>query len=233
MTFLKGDKNIMKKTKQKDWIGSNILILSTILLIIIFIMEPKGLKINPNVFIGSLTALLGLLSTMIYIKSTKAMDAERRLHELDLNHHNTLAQIGMRSYDVRKEIYQQFLQPFMDTMILLKRGKEPDFQEQTESIMKSNIDIHLLGSDETCRTWQEWRSLSFKGKSEDIEIQKRRNAAILIFYARIILSIRRDLGQKDTKIDELGILRSFLTDIDEHKDEYREASLWKSASDVP
>ena len=233
MTFLKGDKNIMKKTKQKDWIGSNILILSTILLIIIFIVEPKGLKINPNVFIGSLTALLGLLSTMIYIKSTKAMDAERRLHELDLNHHNTLAQIGMRSYDVRKEIYQQFLRPFMEALILQKRGEVPDFQEQMESMVKSNIDIHLLGSDETCRIWQEWRSLGLKGQSEDIEIQKRRDATMLIFYARIILSIRRDLGQKDTKIDEEGILRSFLTDFDKHKDEFREALLWKSASDVP
>jgi hypothetical protein len=170
---------------------------------------------------------------MIYIKSTKAMDAERRLHELDLNHHNTLAQIGMRSYDVRKEIYQQFLQPFMEALVLQKRGEVPDFQEQMESMVKSNIDIHLLGSDETCRIWQEWRSLGLKGQSEDIEIQKRRDAAMLIFYARIILSIRRDLGQKDTKIDEEGILRSFLTDFDKHKDEFREALLWKSASDVP
>ena len=223
----------MKKTKLQDWIASNILVLGVVLLIIIFITEPKGLKINSDIFIGSLTALLGLLGVTIHMKSTKAMDAERRLHELNLNHHNALAQIGMRSYDVRKEIYQQFLQPFMDTMILQKRGEVPDFQEQMESMVKSNIDIHLLGSDETCRIWQEWRSLSLKGQSEDTEIQKRRNAAMLIFYARIILSIRRDLGQKDTKIDELGILRSFLTDIDEHKDEYREASLWKSASDVP
>lgn len=223
----------MKKTKQKDWIASNILILGIILLIIIFIIEPKGLKINSGVFIGSLTALLGLLGITIHIKSTKAMEAERRLHELNLNHHNALAQIGMRSYDVRKEIYQQFLRAFMEALILQKRGEVPDFQEQMESMVKSNIDIHLLGSDETCRIWQEWRSLGLKGQSEDIEIQKRRDAAMLIFYARIILSIRRDLGQKDTKIDEEGILRSFLTDFDKHKDEFREALLWKSASDVP
>lgn len=223
----------MKKAKQKDWIASNILILSIILLIIIFIIEPKGLKITSNVFIGSLTALLGLLGITIHIKSTKATDAERRLHELNLNHRNALVQIGMRSYDVRRETYLQFLQPFMETMALLKRGKEPDFQEQMESLIKSNIDMHLLGSDETCKIWQEWRSLSLKEQSEDIKIQKRRNTAMLIFYARIILSIRRDLGQKDTKVDEEGVLRSFLTDFDEHKDEFREALLWKSASDVP
>ena len=222
----------MKKAKQKDWIASNILILSIILLIIIFIIEPKGLKITSNVFIGSLTALLGLLGITIHIKSTKAMEAERRLHELNLNHHNALAQIGMRSYDVRRETYLQFLQPFMEALVLQKRGEVPDSHKQIEAMVKSNIDIHLVGSDETCRAWQEWYSLSLKGKSGDIEIQKKRNFATLIFFARIILSIRCDLGQKDTKVDELGILRSFLTDFDEHKEEFQEALLWKSASDV-
>jgi len=222
----------MKKAKQKDWIASNILILSIILLIIIFIIEPKGLKITSNVFIGSLTALLGLLGITIHIKSTKATDAERRIHELNLNHRNALVQIGMRSYDVRRETYLQFLQPFMEALVLQKRGEVPDSHKQIEAMVKSNIDIHLVGSDETCRAWQEWYSLSLKGKSGDIEIQKKRNFATLIFFARIILSIRRDLGQKDTKVDELGILRSFLTDFDEHKEEFQEALLWKSASDV-
>jgi len=223
----------MKKTTQKDWIASGILILSIILLVLIFIIEPKGLKINSDVFIGSLAALLGLLGITIQIKSTKAMDAERRLHELKLNHRNALAQIRMRSYDVRRETYQQFLRPFMEALILQKRGEVPDSQKQMEAMVKSNIEIHLLGSDETCRIWQEWYSLSLKGQAEDVGIQKKRNAAMLIFYARIILSIRRDLGQKDTEMDEKGILRSFLTDFDEYKDEFQEALLWRSASDVP
>lgn len=93
--------------------------------------------------------------------------------------------------------------------------------------------MHLFGSDESCRILEEWRSLGLKGKSENPEIQKKRNTAMLIFYSRLLLSIRRDLGQQETQINELGILRSFLTDLDQNEKEFREAMLWESASDVP
>lgn len=223
----------MKKTKHNDWVAPVILIVSAVLLIIIFISKPKGLKINSDVFIGSLTALLGLLGISIQIKSAKTMDAKRRSHELETNHQNALAQIRMETYDARRESYLQLLEPFMEALSNPKDVAGKDQQDLKATMVRVNIDLHLFGSDESCKILEEWRSLGLKGQSENPEIQKKRNTAMLIFYSRLILSIRRDLGQQDTKIDELGILRSFLTDLDQNEKDFREALKWKSTSDVP
>ena len=227
------EKDLYERTIQKEWIGPIVLIVSIILLIVLFFLKPKGQEINSNLFIGVLTALFGLLGIMLQINSIKDIEAKRRLHELELNHRNALAQIRMRSYDARRKTYQQLLGPFIKVMTFQKSGKQFNLQELTEEMIKVGIDIYLLGSDETCRAWQEFKAIGFKGKSQNEQIARKRNAAILIFYARIILSIRRDLGQDDTEVSEIEILRSFISDIDEYLEELQEAQLWKTVSDVP
>ncbi len=223
----------MEKIKHNDWKAPTILILSAVFLIVIFIIKPKGLVINSDVFIGSLTALFGLLGITFQINSAKTMDARRRSHELEANHQNSLAQIRMETYDARRESYLQLLEPFMEALSNPKAVKQKNQLDLVKTMVRINIDLHLFGSDESCRILEEWRSLGLKGQSENPEIQKKRNTAMLIFYSRLILSIRRDLGQQDTKIDELGILRSFLTDLDQNEKDFHEALQWESASDVP
>ena len=216
----------------KYWISPIILIVSIIYVVYLFFISPYGKQINLNVFIGSLTALIGLLGITFQIKATKEIEAERRLHEIEINHRNTLAQIRMRSYDARKESYKQLLKPFTETLILSSKQKPIDFQKYIEEMMRSNIDIHLLGSDKTCKLWENWRVLAFKTKEDDDELQKKIGLASLIFYARLILSIRKDLGHPYTKITEIDILRSFIKDLEDYKDELKEALKWESLSDV-
>ncbi len=223
----------MEESYRKDWIAPSILILSILGLIIIFFAKPKGIEIDSNLFVGSLTALLGLLGLTFQMKTTKEIEAKRRLHELELNHRNTIEQIRMRSYDTRKKTYQLLLQPFTETFILQKRGEQPDIQKHVEIMIKSNIEIFLSGSDETCRAWLEWKALASKGIGEDKEIRDKRFAAMMVFYARMILSIRRDLGEKNTEINEMDILKSFMSDIDEKQYLFNKALSWKTASEVP
>jgi hypothetical protein len=175
------------------------------------------------------------------IKENNKIESERREHEIELNHKRTLAQIRLENYDSRKETYYNFLKPFMEIFMAQrkaskKKGKKggkaiPD--NLIDHMLVANIDLHLLGSDETCGIWREWRKISFKTPSEDPEVQKMRNTAGVVFYARIILSIRKDLGQEDTSINEMDILRSFITDIDNIMDDLNHVMKWKTADEIP
>lgn len=217
----------------KNNLAPIILIIGIIALACFYFFKPQGIQLDTEVFIGSFTALVGLLGISIQIRSSKTLDAERKEHEQKLNHQNALAQIRMRTYDARRESYMQLLEPFMKALANPRGVVKMDQQDQIETIVRANIDLHLFGSDESCKILEEFRSLGSKGQSKNPAIQKERNTAMLIFYSRLLLSIRRDLGQQETQVDELGILRSFLTDFDQHENEFKEALLWKSASDIP
>ncbi len=205
-----------------DWLAPGVVITSIIVLFSLFFIQLKEIEFDSNLFLGSITALFGLLGILIQIKSAKERD-----------HQNALAQIRLKGYDARREIYDQLLKPFMELMFQQKRGEEPNLDDQIESTIKANFDIHLLGSDETCNAYYEWRGMSLKKDIEDPNIKSLRLNAMLIFYSRIILAIRRDLGQRDTHVDEIQVLSSFINDIDEFKSGLREAMKWKTAAEVP
>lgn len=215
----------MKYSNKKYWAGPIILILTISVIVYLFFFSSYGEQIDSNVVIGSLVALMGLLGVTFQIKATQEIDAERREHELQLNHRNALSQIKMRSYDARKESYQQLLQPFMESLILQRKQEEIDFQKDVDKMMRANIEIHLLGSDETCRTWQKFRniSLSIEGKCE--EIKRKKMLTLIILFAKLILSIRRDLGHPYTEIEEFDILRSFINDFDKYEKDFEQALL--------
>ena len=204
-----------------------ILIIGIVAIACFYFFKPRGIQLSTEVFIGSFTAFMGLLGISIQIRSLKALDAEKKKHEQKLNHQNALAQIRMRTYDARRKSYMQLLEPFMQALANPRSDVKIDQQNLIKSMVRANIDLHLFGSDKSCKILQEWRTLGLKGQSQEPSIQKKRNSAMLIFYSRLLLSIRRDLGQQETKVNELGILRSFLTDFDQHENEFKEALLWK------
>jgi len=222
-----------KQKEKADYIAPTIIVIGLVVLCILFLFSNDEQKLDLNVFSTLLVALLALLGITIQIKATRDIEAERRIHELNLNHRNAVAQIKMKSYESRKETYLQLLRPFMEAMLSQRRGEVPNPQAQIEQMIRANIDIQLFGSDETCRIFNEFRAMGFKTPVDDEIVQKQRMAAMLVFYARIILSIRRDMGQEDTSVDEYAILRSFINDIDSYRVEINNALKWETADQVP
>jgi len=212
--------NITTKS-QWSWITSIVILVIAILgLCYSFFLSPYSENIDSNIFIGSLTALSGLLVVTFQIIASKQSDAERRLHEIKINHRNTISQIKMKGYDARKKTYDQLLKPFTNIIIATCEKKQINIKKNMEGIVKAGIDIHLLGSDETCKIWDEWRAFSFKAE-HDTELEKIAGLITLALYPKLVLSIRKDLGYPYTELNGIDIFRSFIKDIDEYKDVFQ------------
>jgi hypothetical protein len=210
-----------KKTTRKSlWLWSAtiaILVIAIGFFVYLFFCSSYKEDIDSNVFVVTLTALIGLLGVTFQIIASKQSDAERRLHEIKINHRNTISQIKMKGYDAKKAIYDQLLKPFTNIVIATIKQEKINMQKNMEGIVKAGIDIHLLGSDETCKIWDEWRALSFKSV-RDKESNEKAGLVTMALYPKLILSIRRDLGHPYTELNEIDILRSFIKDVDEYKD---------------
>jgi len=211
------DENIPTKS-QWYWITSIVILVMAILgLCYSFFLSPYSEDIDSSVFIGSLTALSGLLVVTFQIIASKQSDAERRLHEIKINHRNTISQIKMKGYDARKKTYDQLLKPFTDIIIATIKQEKINMKKTMEGIVKAGIDIHLLGSDETCKIWDEWRAFSFRTEHDE-EMDKLAGFITLALYPKLVLSIRKDLGHPYTELNEIDVFRSFIKDIDKYKD---------------
>lgn len=206
----------------KYWIISiAILILAILGVFYLFFFSPYKEDIDSNVFVVTLTALFGLLGITFQIIASKQSDAERRLHEIKINHRNTISQIKMKGYDARKKTYDQLLKPFTDIIIATCKQKEIDLKKAMEGIVKAGIDIHLLGSDETCRIWDDWRAISFQAEDEKGLDDNQAGLITIALFTKLVLSIRKDLGHPYTELNGIDILQSFIKDIGKHKDVLR------------
>jgi hypothetical protein len=200
------------------WITSIVILIIAILgLFYLFFFSPYSEDIDSNIFVVALTALIGLLGVTFQIIASKQSDAERCLHEIKINHHNTISQIKMKGYEARKKIYDQLLKPFTNIIIATCKKEKINIEKTMGGIIKAGIDIHLLGSDETCKIWDEWRAFSFKAE-HDKELDNIVGLITLALYPKLVLSIRRDLGHPYTEISEIDVFRSFIKDIDKYKD---------------
>jgi len=210
-----------KKTTRKSlWLWSAtiaILVIAIGFFVYLFFCSSYKEDIDSNVFVVTLTALIGLLGVTFQIIASKQSDAERRLHEININHRNTISQIKMRGYNAKRESYDKLLKPFTSTITAISKEENIDFKKAVANIIEAGIEIHLLGSDETCKLWDDWRALSFKAEKDE-ELNDKIGLISMAIYPKLVLSIRRDLGYPNTELNEIDILRSFIKDIDDYKD---------------
>jgi len=227
-----------QKYKSKWWLG---IAFELVLIIIFSYLFSYGFlkEVNINVQIAIVSGLFGILGWSIQSENQRRIEFHNRLFELEKDHKNRLAQIRLQTYNDRKEIYESLLKPFMEAFLVatekkdIKEEMKKMGEEMRKKMVEDNINIHLLGSDETCRIWEEWLKLARRGEVKNEDIQKKRNVALILFYARLVLSIRRDLGYEETEINEEDFISSFITDIKAYENELKEARKWKKADEVP
>jgi len=116
-----------------------------------------------------------------------------------------------RRFNDRKwETYTGFAATVRDVLRSTKDGKLdrelPKFISRLYDFMG---DLWLVGSDDVIKAVLHWRSFS-----QDADDSKESGAAALVALADIMIAMRKDLGDIDTKVEARDILGTFINDID-------------------
>lgn len=122
-----------------------------------------------------------------------------------------------RLRDERRKIYSAILEPYVALFasLTLEDGGASKSQEIQQKITsteyrKTISELVLLGSDDVVRAYNALMQHSFKSASSD----KQDFGETIQLWGKLRLEIRKSLGNKKTKLDELDMLRGEITDID-------------------
>ena len=112
----------------------------------------------------------------------------------------------------RRKIYSQLLDPYVRLFANLK-GQDTTHMIKTINsyeYRKTAFDLNLFGSDEVVHAYNALMQYSFQS-----EFAKKQDPKELMrLWGSLLLEIRKSLGNKKTKLQELDMLRAMIKDID-------------------
>ena len=109
--------------------------------------------------------------------------------------------------------YTEILEPIIRIFSSVK-GNKQDQQEallkvQSHEYRKIAFDLNLFGSDEVVKAYGDFMQYIYQMEKEE----KKDAAKMMIMLGKVILEIRKSLGNKKTKLTEIDMLRFMLKDI--------------------
>ena len=113
----------------------------------------------------------------------------------------------------RRDIYAQILDPYIRLFADLK-GKGPDqaLRKITSyDYRKTAFDLNLFGSDEVVRAYNDLMKHTYKAEATGNQDPKE----MIRLWGKLLLEIRKSLGNKKTKLNEFDMLRAMIKDIEE------------------
>ena len=114
-----------------------------------------------------------------------------------------------RLYDERRQIYLKILEPIIRLFAGINNPEEMEkAMQQIGSYAHRHtlFELNLMGSDDVVRTLNDFMQYIYRGGTDSHEIMAN--------WGRLLLSIRRDLGNKGTGLTARDMLRSQITDVD-------------------
>jgi hypothetical protein len=116
-------------------------------------------------------------------------------------------QLSEHKYRVYIELLNIFFESFKATRS--ERPAQPD-SELVDRMMDVNKELMIYGSDDVALTYQKWLEASRK------ELAAGRNAPVRGF-GEVVIAIRRDMGNRKTRMTPDNVLRQLVTDYDDAK----------------
>ena len=113
----------------------------------------------------------------------------------------------------RRNIYAQILDPYIRLFADLK-GKGPDLALRkitSYDYRKTAFDLNLFGSDEVVRAYNDLMKHTYKAEATGNQDPKE----MIRLWGKLLLEIRKSLGNKKTKLNEFDMLRAMIKDIEE------------------
>lgn len=116
--------------------------------------------------------------------------------------------------DERRKIYSEILEPYVKLFAGISRGdggaNKITKQITSDEYRKAIFELGLIGSDEVVRAYNDLMQYFFKlgtTGTQDMRVTVR-------LWGKLRLEIRKSLGNKKTKLNEIDMLRGEITDID-------------------
>lgn len=116
--------------------------------------------------------------------------------------------------DQRRKIYIDILKPYIQTFAGIKDPSQTKKALRTLTSFEYRLrsfELNMIGSDEVVRAVNNMMQFFYSLEKEDTTAQP---ADLLRYWGGVLLAIRRDLGNRRTKLKEVDMLRSQIKDID-------------------
>ena len=115
--------------------------------------------------------------------------------------------------DERRKIYVQALAPYIRLFAGIHNRQETKkamAQALSFEHRKVSFELYVTGSDDVVRSFNDFMQYCFSvGDKTEAD-----SKAVLTHWGKILISIRRDLGNKKTKLKEKDMLKGWVKDID-------------------
>ena len=123
---------------------------------------------------------------------------------------NLQIQIRNEQKPKKTEIYDQVINFFFDSILASKLGRHPKSEgELVQGFADMTPDLILWASDDVLNLYIEFRQMA----NDNLLKSSSKNNLILLF-GQLLLAMRKDLGHRNNKIDEISILGTFVNDIE-------------------
>lgn len=121
-----------------------------------------------------------------------------------------LARLKLR--EEQRKIYAEILEPYIRLFAGLK---EQEIQEAMKKITSYEyrrvaFELNLFGSDSVVRAYNNLFAYAYSAESSGKQDPKE----MIRLFGKLLLEIRRSLGNRHTKLNELDMLRAMIKDLD-------------------
>jgi len=112
----------------------------------------------------------------------------------------------------RRSIYAQILDPYIRLFADLRgRGPDETFKRITSyDYRKTAFDLNLFGSDEVVRAYNNLMKHAYEAEATGNQDPRK----MMSLWGKLLLEIRKSLGNKKTKLNEFDMLRAMIKDIE-------------------
>lgn len=155
-----------------------------------------------NIDLSKIGSILNALSPILVVILGAVLGAVGWLYK----HEKERRQAAERQLSEHKYgAYITLLEIFFDIMKSISAGRRIDQQELIDRMFDANKELILFGSDDVVKAYQTWIRTS------------REATKNLAQFGHIIISIRKDMGNRRTKITSEGVLRQLILNYDDAK----------------
>ena len=112
----------------------------------------------------------------------------------------------------RRNIYAQILDPYIRIFADMK-GKGPDNALKiitSYDYRKTAFDLNLFGSDEVVIAYNNLMKHTYEAEATENNDPNK----MMLLWGKLLLEIRKSLGNKNTELNELDMLRAMIKDVD-------------------
>jgi len=125
--------------------------------------------------------------------------------------------IRQKLNDERRKTYGDILLPLISIVANINHKENPskaveEIMKDLNKLQKDRLDLVLFGSDNVVLAHNAFCAYSYQVNTT--ETQEERGIQYMRLLGKLLLEIRRDVGNKDTKLDEIEMLRWLIKDID-------------------